>query len=227
MRGNSGLTLIELVVVLVVLVALASLLVPFFGQYAEDARQQSTRTTLARTAQAIVGTGGYEQSMRFAVDADGDPYGDSTGLPWPAPADVDSGARVDHPQLHFLLRAPVFDAAPEPDLFLGWDALTRVGWNGPWLDATVATRYALDLPGEPRGFKDRYGLAGDLAPIDGCGNPVVIQLPRADPTQKNDARLVSAGPDGVLQTPTDVNTPTLAEKGDDLVLYLFREDPNL
>ncbi|MEM8550610.1 MAG: hypothetical protein AAGF10_07445, partial [Verrucomicrobiota bacterium] len=68
------------------------------------------------------------------------------------------------------------------------------------------------------------------APLDGWGNPIVIQLPEVasglTDAELESVRLVSAGPDGVIDTPTDTLLPTAVEKNDDLVLYLHREDPN-
>ena len=215
-----GLTLIELVVVLVVLVALGALLVPLFGNLGEDSREQATRATLARTAQAIVGTGGYEQVMRHATDAGNTAFGDATGLPWPGPDEI--GARQDHPQLVYLFQAPVDDEGP-PVALMDYDPVTRIGWNGPWIDVTTATTYAVNTS---NGFTTSYGLNGDLAPLDGWGNPVVIQLPNADPDEVENARLISAGPNGVLDTPGDVLEPSVTQKNDDLVLYLYREDPS-
>ena len=234
-----GLTLIELLIVLVVLVALGGLLVPIFGNLGADAREQATRATLARVAQAIVGAGGYEQAMRYARDADDVAFGFATGLPWPGPDEIGTGARQNHPQLHYLFRAPVHDATPDPDELLDYDPVSRVGWRGAWLDATNATTYEVNAAD---GFTDFYGLDGDLAPLDAFGSrdkpirPIVIQLPNVTiagltPEQEfqeeaRHVRLVSAGPDGVLDTPVDELTPSKTQKNDDLVLYLYREDPN-
>lgn len=219
---RAGLTLIELVVVLVILVALAGLLVPLLGNFTKDSREQATRTTLANVARAIVGTGGYEQAMRFARDANGVAFGAATGLPWPGQDEVDAG-RANHPQLNYLFFAPVEDATSLEPL-LDYDPISQTGWRGEWLDASAATSY--DLVGlGAAGFLDRYGEQGDLAPLDGWGRPIIIQLPGASPAGRPNARLVSAGPDRILDTPPDVPTPTLLEKSDDLVLYLFREDP--
>ncbi|MEM8713500.1 MAG: hypothetical protein AAGG01_21355 [Planctomycetota bacterium] len=194
---------------MVILVALASLLVPLVGRFGLDAQVQATETTLARTAQAIVSTGGFEQAMRFAEDTSGDDYafvgGEPTGLPWPGPDQITSGARPNAPQLHFLFVEPELDAVGTP---WEYDPTTRIGWNGPWLDAGVATRYDSTSTDDPdRAAFDAaliaadYGSDGDYAPIDGWGNPVVIQLPGNDPGR---ARLVSAGPDRVLNTGDDL-----------------------
>ena len=177
--------------------------------------------------------------------------GAGTGLPWPGADDVVAGRRANHPQLDFLFRAPVDDdkgtADTADDDLLPYDPVTKIGWRGPWLDVTTATAYPASademVNGETasaNGFDATYGVAGDLAPLDGWGNPVVIQLPdvtisgaTADKEFQEEVRhvrLISAGPDGVLDTPATGATgltPTCAQKDDDLVLYLYREDPNL
>ncbi|MEM9301696.1 MAG: hypothetical protein AAGE01_06275 [Pseudomonadota bacterium] len=251
-----GLTLLELVVVLSVLVALGSILVSLVannvtidldgegGQDGKTAQQIVTETTMNRVAEAISGSGGYEELMRFARDADDTRFvGYATGLPWPSPGEVAAG-REDHPQLRYLFSAPIdlLDYAP-PALEL-YDPVSRVGWRGPWLDVTTATAYEID-----GAFSSRYGEGDgrggspndDLAPQDGWGRAIVIQWPDPDndgpdpdgdglvddPEERASVRLVSAGPNRLLETPPDVLTPTLAERNDDLVLFLYREDPNL
>lgn len=231
-----ALTLVELIVVLVVLVALGGLIVPLLGGVGADAPQQATRATLSRVAETIVGPGGYVEAMRFARNAaDDTAVGEATGLPWPSPAEVAAG-RANHPQLHYLFEAPtdLRDYDPSPTVEQVYDPVNRVGWRGEWLSAVTATPYD-----ETGTFTDAYGEgdgrdgAGDddLAPLDGWGSPVVIQLPDVaggfTDEEIEHVRLVSAGRDGVVDTPPNVLTPTLAEKGDDVVLYLYREDPNL
>lgn len=231
-----GLTLIELIVVLVILVALGGLLVPTFSGLGDQARRDATTTTLSRVAQAIVGADGYQEVMRYARDDDDSVFvGHGTGLPWPSPDEVTAG-RADHPQLRYLFNMPTglldYDSDAAPGAVQFYDPVSRVGWRGPWLSVTTATAYTVNAAD---GFTDVYGqgdggggpaVDDDLAPLDGWGNPVVIQLPNADPDEVDNVRLVSAGPDRVLDTPGDVLTPSAAEKNDDLVLYLYREDPN-
>ncbi len=103
-----------------------------------------------------------------------------------------------------------------------------------------------------------YGFPGEPAAMDPWGNPYILQIPPpqawqgvtnvADETRFAYARIVSAGPDGILETPcfgvnptnrwaTAWNEPTrraarqagrvdgsTAARGDDLVLFLFRAD---
>ncbi|MEM1210696.1 MAG: type II secretion system protein [Planctomycetota bacterium] len=234
---SRGLTLVELIVVLVILIALGGLIVPLFGNLGEDSREQATRATLAQVAESIIGPGGYAEVMTLARNADDDQYvGNGTGLPWPSPAEITSG-RANHPQLHYLFERPTdlkdYDDSADERFY---DPVLRIGWRDEWLSATTATPYEVDTVD---GFTDSYGVGDgrdgsdedDLAPIDGWGNPIVIQLPDVSlgaitDEEVENVRLVSAGPDGVIDTPDDTLTPSVAEKGDDLVLYLYREDPN-
>lgn len=89
---------------------------------------------------------------------------------------------------------------------VGWptdfDPNTRLGWRGP---------YVMDS-----GARDG---ANDPAILDGWGRPIVIQAPSA-----LTIRLVSAGADGILDTPPATAMPTLAACGDDLVLFLRTAD---
>jgi prepilin-type N-terminal cleavage/methylation domain-containing protein len=242
---DHGLTLIELVVVLVVLVALGALLMPVFGNLGEQARADTTRATLARVAEAIDGPGGYAETMRYARDgADTQFVGYATGLPWPSPGEVTAG-RTHHPQLHYLFVSPtdLLDYTPPTAQF--YDPVSRIGWRGGWLSPTTATAYEIN---GVDGFTDAYGEGDgregpdpdDLAPMDAWGRPVIIQWPDPDnngpdpdgdgvidnPDELLHVRLVSAGPDRQVNTPGNVLAPTGPEKGDDIVLYLYREDPN-
>lgn len=94
-----------------------------------------------------------------------------------------------------------------------------------------------------------YGFVGEQALADPWGNPYVLQIPPSEafthPTEARRfhfARLVSAGPDGVLQTPCHGGGAATAEsrcalrlagrlpggsvesRGDDIVLFLDRDD---
>ncbi|MBP1589185.1 MAG: type II secretion system protein [Kiritimatiellae bacterium] len=90
-----------------------------------------------------------------------------------------------------------------------------------------------------------FGTTNELALLDPWQNPYVVQFPAATPSNFDDlpparggvhrsfaitrrlpyARIVSAGPDGILQTPFDLAAGATASgttaRGDDLVLFLF------
>ena len=109
-----------------------------------------------------------------------------------------------------------------------FDPLTARGWRGPYLQNAGAT-YTTNS----NGFTTDYGTNGDPpdpAVLDAWGHPIVIQVP-AIATTKGQAdqytRLVSAGPNGILETKRDVTSPlypTVENRGDDVVLFLMRSD---
>ncbi len=216
-HARAGLTLVELLVVLVVLVTIAGLVIPQLSGRAEQAAETVTWQTMLHVRDAIGNSAGYEILMRYARDETGNTVGHASGLPWPSLTGVESG-RADHPQLAFLFIEPS-DLPP-------YDPVLAVGWREPWLDITSAAKYTIDTTA---GFSSAYGVDDDPTPIDGWGNAVVIQLPDVAPgiadIELEAVRLVSAGPNGQIDTPANVLTPSLVQKSDDVVLYLRREDP--
>jgi type II secretory pathway pseudopilin PulG len=122
--------------------------------------------------------------------------------------------------------------------FLTWNASTQLGWNGAYLNLEGLTdgwgnAYLLLDP--ELSFStlhrclvnaggDNYDTTGDLY---GCLTPNQTGFVAADHIMPADiARLISKGPNGLLDTSYDPNPaigqdPCIAE-GDDLVLCLFR-----
>jgi len=115
---------------------------------------------------------------------------------------------------------------------------TGPGWRGPYLLHAGAV-YAADLA---NGFRPEYGPAAPGLPLppalkDAWGRPIVLQIPNAvleDPEGDGLYRLVSAGPDGVIDTPhrdedvlppaTRALFPSRSQCDDDLILYLRQAD---
>jgi len=104
-----------------------------------------------------------------------------------------------------------------------YDPVNHLGWRGPYLNGDAGS-YKVNVA---NGFTTDYGASGDPAPVDAWNHPIVIQIPASDPTY---ARLVSAGQDGVIQTPLNYLDsdgkpyPPKSMRGDDIVLFLFRPD---
>jgi prepilin-type N-terminal cleavage/methylation domain-containing protein len=106
-----------------------------------------------------------------------------------------------------------------------FDPQTRRGWHGPYLTGPTKVFTQVDWQRLPASVQP-YVTVGDPVPIDAWGRPIVFQVPAgaAAPDQKQYARLISTGSDGVLQTPAGVLYPTPAQRGDDLVLFILRPD---
>ena len=133
--------------------------------------------------------------------------------------------------------------------FTNWNPQASRGWRGPYLDTPRRIEYpapnarsrASGATFAERGFfpngQNTYGAAGEAAIEDPWGNPFVIQVPpsavfAASPASPDAsprrrfrfARIVSAGPDGALQTPLAQRFPAPDARGDDLVLFINRAD---
>ncbi len=192
---SRGLTLLELMLVTVILVALAGLLVPLLGGTTESAAAAATNATLLTLRDAILGT---DRATGFVEDV-GDYPGKLHAGGWPE-------------KVHDLLSNNQLPIAKQK-----LDLHTQRGWNGPYLRSTDGV-YTVNTA---TGFTSDYCyISGvDLAVVDAWDHPIVIQFITAA-VNPGDAtvRLVSAGPDGVLNTgPSD-----LTAVGDDIVLPLKR-----
>ncbi len=196
---SHGLTLIELVVVLVILAGLAGLLVPLVDGLEVNGKspeQIATETTLGRLRDVIMGT-----PTRPGV--------------W---ADVGQRPEFFPRQIQDL----VSEAVPDSMETLGlrrYDPITRIGWRGPYLVQASGQ----DDFGNPA-LRDGWGRLIDLQ-IDFNQDGFV------NSDEARYARLVSAGEDGVFNITLDpndmiprsdarANELTLAESGDDVVLFL-------
>jgi prepilin-type N-terminal cleavage/methylation domain-containing protein len=192
-----GVTLVELVVVLVILATIAGLALTVVAPASVDARETATRVTLT--------------NVRSAIDG---PYRLNLG-------------RVPD-RLADLLRKPPGEPA--------YDAASQTGWNGPYVRVPLA-RYTAGPSGAPGredfvdpSFTVDYGATGDPAIHDAYGRPIVLQVPDVDgdgvysADERRHVRVVSAGPDRVIDTPTNLLFPTLAQCNDDLVLFVTVAD---
>jgi len=201
-----GLTLLELLVVLLILIALATVVVPTIGMFGRKSQQVATRENLLRLQELLLD--------RYMVDMN--------ELPRPQNL-VGPPARLNHPQLRYLFVNPdTEDIGPTPGMTL----LSDRRWNGPYVKHGGA-RYQLDAA---KGFVAAYGVGdtegppvipGDPAILDAWGRPIVLQEPDVD---GGFAPTGSAGPNGVIDTPLTVLMPTDVQRGDDILIFLFRHD---
>lgn len=207
-----GLTLFELLVVLGILLVLGTLVVPAVNGHLGRSREDITWQSMRRVRDVIMGT--YFDDMGQQVPRPGTP-----GI---------AAGRVNHPQLGYLFVNPAYyedeNALTEP-YDASYDPVARLGWRGPYLlHEGEGFSYRVELA---RGFSELYGLDGDPAVLDGWGNPIVLQEPDAnndgaiDLDEQRHVRLVSAGPDGILNTDPNALLPVgTGDRGDDLVLFL-------
>jgi prepilin-type N-terminal cleavage/methylation domain-containing protein len=234
-----GLTLLELVVVVAILAFMAGLVsynlspsqLSFTGPAGgKTAGKIATEVTLGRIKSAIYGS---TENPGYWRDMNQDMWFFPRYLEWlwRPPSDA----------------ADVYGASPEAATYFysmqAFNAVRKVGWRGPYLQFQGAP-----IPVDPaRGYTARLGGGvGFRSPIDAWGNPVVMQWPSdyygAGVPDFGDARgnaamavyimensrLVSPGPDGVLQTELNIaHLQTYADfqmnpalVGDDIVIWL-------
>jgi prepilin-type N-terminal cleavage/methylation domain-containing protein len=188
---HRGLTLLELVVVLSILAILAAMLVPMLISSIDTSQRQVTMSSMRNLHELIVN--------RYMLDMRGQVVGSvpiAKGLP--------GSISTTYPQLKHLFVSPTTSA---------FDPNTGRGWRGPYLLSGSGKYPGLNVEtATARGFNSDFGVAGDDAPLDGWGNPVIIATsahtsylnvinPFADSTILG--YLVSAGPDQDLHTPDD------------------------
>jgi prepilin-type N-terminal cleavage/methylation domain-containing protein len=242
-----GLTLLELIVVLMILVTLAAIIVPLMNGVSSDAQVTTTNATMAALRTSVMQ---YYQDMK----------GISLSRPIPGTAFVSDSTGMPQTLKDLQIQPTSTDTSGHSILF---NPATGRGWRGPYvLQATgiflkVAAAPSLGTsldasfyPGAPS-----YGSLGDVAFLDGWGNPIVLQWPSVgtgsttDPNfdlaqRVQDVRLVSTGPlsmnasgnmAGVIDTlqsvpiPIGPNTAVLQgeanQRGNDMVLFILIQDP--
>ena len=233
MARGEGFSLLELLVVVAVLASLAALVISTLAGTARSAETTVTTATLRAVRDGFLGDAtapGYLADLKQV------------------PGFAFAAVRVGD------LLAPW----SYPD-FAAYDPDTKRGWNGPYLgnvrppdNTNDAQRGRFPLATDRRSLGDRtfrergfyydavhsyYGATNELAAADPWGNPVVLQVPPSEAFAGSTgevkrfryARVVSAGPDGALDTPRDRLAGLLADgthaaRGDDLVLFLNRAD---
>lgn len=107
--GRRGFTLIELVIVIVVLGIVAMFAVPRFSDLASSSKATATLDEMNNLKKAIVGN----------------------------PAAISGGEYIDRGFEGDIGWAParLQDLAAKPDSLLPYDKLSRLGWNGPYIDS--------------------------------------------------------------------------------------------
>ncbi len=208
-RWAPAFTMFELAAVVVVLTVVAGLAMSAAGDATTQATKAVTMSTMRTVRDAIVGV---------ATGRDGRVtpcfLQDLGRLPRCAPSvagGYDYGLTELLDRQHPLLLPPlsVFDPS------------TQRGWRGPYLLVPRA-EFGSQWP--------EYGHETNWAVLDGYGWPLLLQVPDElgdgirDADDERHVRLVSAGPDGRIDTPLAERYPSISQCGDDLVLYLRTAD---
>lgn len=213
-RWAAAFTMFELAAVVVVLTVVAGLAMSAAGDATTQASRTVTMSTMRTVRDAIVGIATGREgrvSPCFLQDLGRLPRVEETP------------PRVYAYSLGPLLGGMTSLGVPLP----AFDPVTQRGWRGPYLIAPTPRfgSLGIDLGPEPLQWTT-YVQADDLVVLDGYGRPLLLQVPDdlADGIRNADderhARLVSAGPDGRIDTPLVERYPSLSQCGDDLVLYL-------
>lgn len=88
-----------------------------------------------------------------------------------------------------------------------FNPVTRLGWNGPYFLSTAVDSLGIPLI------------------VDAWNSPLILQRTATSGyTLDPYVRIVSAGPNGIVETPEGLIYPSRAVCGDDLVLYLTVAD---
>lgn len=198
---RNGMTLLELLVVLMIMIAAALILVPSFNNIDVATPAGKSESPVNIATQATLNT------VREAMAGKDGVIESLSHKTNALPREIHELVQKDAPE-HMIENAPELQK---------YDPVNKIGWNGPYVHPT-----GRDETGEP-------------TIIDGWGNELELQVDfdqdgTIDQTESKYIRVVSAGPNGEIDTPQDisnmkpgeneVNELTLSECGDDLVLFL-------
>ena len=242
-RRRCGFTLLELLLVLFILISLSTMLIPSLSWVGERSQRLTTQDNLQRLRELLVNQ--YQVDMGELPR----PRLDQTGAIAPRRQHPQLVYLFVNPDTHD--NGVVEDDFSPP---VGTTVLSGRRWNGPYVQHSGMEYFVTDTATVPTGFTARYGLGtpsyetsgvspgvGDPTVTDAWGHPIVIQEPTGDVGNdqtiaelglvgaaaewaRRHTRLVSAGRDGVIQTPANALMPTLVERGDDEILFLYRHD---
>lgn len=105
----SGFTLIELIIIIVVLGILAAFSIAKYSDFLQESKLAATRTEMATIKRAIIGNPQLIAGGQYI--------------------DVGFVGNVGHPP------AQLVELVRKPDTILAYNAISRLGWNGPYLDS--------------------------------------------------------------------------------------------
>lgn len=196
-----GLTLLELMVVMVILIATALILVPTFSNLEIKTPSGESQSPVKIATQATLNT------VRNAIAGEDGVIETLSHKSNALPRKINDLVQEKAPE-------HLEDAAPE---LQEYDPVNNIGWRGPYIAPT-----GLNKIGEP-------------TIVDGWGNELELQIDfdedgTVDQIESKYIRVVSAGPNGQIETPSDIANMkpgkdeitelTLSECGDDLVMFV-------
>lgn len=212
MKGSEGFTLMEIVVVLAVVALLAAALTPMILTYLEDAKKAQAQNDTLQIAAAIAA---------FLKDTGLPPYKRNTDV-----AKVPGFGTGDAECL----------VGPGNEFLTATDATSGQTWltsatgkvdcsSGGGKRDTIENHLINNTPGDSADKK--YQTTGKNAAKqpyiprvneDPWGNKYLVNIKNANPADKKAVWAISAGPDGILQTSSDLNAAaTLTASGDDII----------
>ena len=202
---RAGLTLLELMVVLLILIATALILVPSFNNLEIVTPRGTSESPIKIATQATLNT------VREAMAGEDGVIESLSHKINALPREIHDLVQEDAPE-------QMIEAAPE---LQDYDPVNKIGWNGPYVRPTGQNK------------------TGEPTIVDGWGNELELQVDfdkdgTINQTESKYIRVVSAGPNGHIETPQDIanmkpgedeiNELTLSECGDDMVLFLRYPD---
>ena len=203
--SQRGLTLLELLVVLVILIATALIIFPTFNNIDIASPSGKSNSPVEIATQATLNT------VREAMAGEDGVIESLSHKCNALPREINDLLKEDAP-------AHMEEAAPE---LKNYDPVNKIGWHGPYVHATGRNE------------------TGEPTIVDGWGNELELQVDfdqdgTINQTESKFIRVVSAGPNGQIETPDDIanmkpgenefNELTLSECGDDLVMFLRYPD---
>lgn len=193
--------MLELLVVLMILIATALIVIPSFSNIAVITPAGTTENPTQIATQATLNT------VRNAMSGEDGVIETLSHKSNALPRTINDLVSEEAPE-HFS------DVAPE---LTEYDPINKIGWHGPYV--------------HPTGHNE----VGEPTIVDGWGNELELQVDfdsdgNVDNTESKYIRVVSAGPNGEIETPADIsnmkpgedetNELTLSECGDDMVIFL-------
>ena len=200
--GNAGFTLIELTVVLAVIVTLALILTPSITNFISDSRVARTRTDTQTVASSIVqfykDNGFFPQWSQASAGGPGS-SGDKVDLlisggntPTVAAANTWTTGTTGSLVGQLMSNTPGYTLK---------NATAQFGWNGPYLSSTIGAD----------AWNNRYAVnIGLIDPTSGTQT--------AAGATKGAVWVISAGPNGVVETPYSQPVTTALVSGDDIAV---------